>query len=547
MTVLAVAFNGTRRNDSDSNTNWGNFVIGGGAPASEFPLAYQVTSGTTSGAVNKKINSTSARQGVDYVHGSGIDMTAAANRLWFCKIYVSDSFDLNATWGVEVAMGSSDTNNDHRYNIAGTGANLSAYDQYPAQGGYLITSIDPNIDTWREAENGTFNQASVLWWAVGAQFINGTAKTENVAMDSIDIGTGLTMTLGTGADPDGTFPDFVEADQNTKANRWGVVTGSGDVIRCHGLLTIGTATETDFTDNTSIVLFPDGYHSRGLVGIAIGNSNASSVINVGCTLIGEGTRNGVDANDTRPDYTVTGTSGAHNFTGEMRNFRDVTFQSACSVQGASIECMLLDQNSADIENCTITTRSLTNVACLQDPTFAASTDLNNTDFVQGEAGHAIQVLGTATLTNIGFSGYGGTPGSNLVASSGAADAAIFNNTGGAITLTIAGGDTPSVRNGAGATTTVINTVNVTFDKLRDNSEVRIYEAGTTTELDGIENATAGSADNRNFTASVQASTSVDYVIHNNNYEYIRVEGFTWPTADQTINIQQRLDRNYSNP
>ena len=169
MATVTVSFDGSRLNDSDSNTNWGNFVIGGGAPASEYPLAYQVTSGTTSGAVNKKITSSAARQGVDYNHGTGQDMTAAATKLWFAKCYISDSFDLNTTWGVELAIGSGDTTNDHRYNVAGSGSNLSVYNQYPAQGGYLITSIDPEITAWREAVNGTPNWASVVWFAVGAR------------------------------------------------------------------------------------------------------------------------------------------------------------------------------------------------------------------------------------------------------------------------------------------------------------------------------------------------------------------------------------------
>lgn len=470
MAAVTVSFDGVRVNDSDANTNWGNFVVGGGAPASEFPLAYQVTSGTTTGAVNKKVNSTTARQGVDYNHGSGQDLTAAATKLWFCKIYVADAFDLNATWGVEVAMGSADTNNDHRYNIAGTGANLSVYDQYPAQGGYLITSIDPEITAWREAVNGTPNWASVVWWAVGAQFINGTAKTENVAMDSIDIGRGLVLNGGDGADTDGDFTSFVATDQDNKANRWGVVTGSGNNVRANGILAIGentsqTAVATGFTDVNSVVAFPDGYHSRGTVGVRVNLGSASTACQIDSLLIGEGTRNGVDANDTRPDFEVTGTLGSLSIAAQMRNFRDVTLTSVVTCDGADIECHLLTQASADIENCIIRTNALTQVACLQDPTFGVSTDLNNTEFIQAGAGHAIEIdtVGTYNLQDITFTGYGGTPGTNSTPSSGANDAAIYNSSGGAVTINVNGsGNQPSIRNAAGSTTTVNQTVTVTI-------------------------------------------------------------------------------------
>lgn len=511
MAVVSVSFDGSRLNDSDSNTNWGNFVVGGGAPASEFPLAYQVTSGTTTGAVNKKITSTTARQGVDYNHGTGQDMTAAATKLWFAKCYISDSFDLNTTWGVELAIGSGDTTNDHRYNVAGSGANLTAYSQYPAQGGYLITSIDPEIVAWREAVNGTPNWASVVWFAVGAQFVNGTAKAENVALDSIDIGRGLVLNGGDGVSTDGTFLDFVSTDQDTKANRWGVVTGSGNNVRAHGMLAIGentsqTAVATGFTDSTSVVAFPDGYHSRGTVGVRVNLGSASTVVDIGALLIGEGTRNGVDANDTRPDFFVTGTAGSLAISAQMRNFRDVTLTSVVACDGADIECHLLTQASADIENCTIRTNALASTACLQDPTFGVSTDLNNTEFVQTGAGHAIE-LDTATTYNfqdITFTGYGGTPGTNSTPNSGATDAAVVNSSGGAVTINVNGaGNQPSVRNTAGSTTTVNQTVTVTI-KVVDTSGVAIQDAKVFLETTpgGVDIITYG-----NTNASGEVSTS----------------------------------------
>jgi hypothetical protein len=524
MAVAVVVFNGTRLNDSDSNTGWGNYNASGGAPASEFPLAYQVTTGTTTGAVNKKINSSSQRQGVDF-NGSSVDFTQAANKLWFCKVYISDSFDLNATWGVEIAIGSGDTANYHQYNVAGSGANLSAYSEYPAQGGYLITSIDPNIDTWREAESGTYSQAATVWYAVGAQFINGTAKTENVAMDAIDYGTGLTITAGDGASTEGNFRDFVATDQGNKVNRWGVVTGSGDIIRANGILTIGTAAVTEFLDNTSIVLFPDGYHSRGLVGIAIGNSHASSIFNIGCTFIGEGTRNGVDADDTRPDWTVTGTSGTNNFTGEMRNFRDVTFQSVDSVSGARIECMLLVQNSSDISDTTITTRSLVSVATLQDPTFGVSSDLHDCTFVQGEAGHAIEIAtaGNYTLTNLFFTGYGTT---------GNDDAALdLTDTTGTYNITVSGGSTPSYKTG-GATVNIISGTVTTTINVDDNDGNNLNGARV------LVRAAAGGPEPHNDVVTIARAGTVATVTHTAHgfsvNDEVQIKGITDKTEDNVI-------------
>ena len=173
--------------------------------------------------------------------------------------------------------------------------------------------------------------------------------------------------------------------------------------------------------------------------------------------------------------------------------------------------------------------------------------------MQAGLGHVIEITSTGTYSFIGldFSGFGGTGGSNLTPSSGPNDAAIYNNSGGAIIINVSGGgNSPSVRNAASSTTTVNNNVSVTFDGMRDNTEVRVYTAGTSTELDGVENATDGSTDDRSVTFSLSASTVVDIRFANNNWivpDRNSILGFTWPTSDTTIPITQVIDRNFSNP
>lgn len=158
------------------------------------------------------------------------------------------------------------------------------------------------------------------------------------------------------------------------------------------------------------------------------------------------------------------------------------------------------------------------------------------------ASHAIVITspGTYTLSDCDFVGYNAANGNN--------DSTIRNESGGAVTINASGiTGNLTYQNGASATTTINNNVSVTFSGLKDNTEVRVYDASTGVELDGIENATAGTADNRTFTASIAAATLVDYVIHNVAYEHIRVNDFTWPSTAQTLPIQQRLDLNYENP
>ena len=470
---MAVTFNGARLNSADSNSGWGNYNTGGGAPASEAANAYQQdTVGSSVGSVGKKVNSTTTRIGVDY-NGTNVDYTNN-NYLWYCKVYVADAFDLNTTYGVEVAIGSGDQSNYHEYNVAGSGANNDAFLTYPARGGYLIVAIDPTIDGWAEVADsgGTFNQTQASWYAVGAVFQNGFAKAENVAMDAIDYGTGLTWSGSTLIG----FKEFVAFDQDDKTARYGVVNGFGNSMLARGILTIGDASATSFTDSTTILTFPDGYHSAGKFGVYVNLSNASSSITISNTIIGEG-RIYLGITDTRPDFTVVGeTGGTFASSANLRNFRNITYNSFSTITDADIQCQLLTQGSADISDTTIRTDSAANVACLQDPTFGSTTDLHDVMFIRSAGGHAIE-LDTATtysLTNITFDNYG---------ADGTSSAAIFASpTSGTVTINVNGGDTPTVRS-AGAAVVINNTKTVRVTVKDADTLANIQDARVLLEAD----------------------------------------------------------------
>jgi len=156
-------------------------------------------------------------------------------------------------------------------------------------------------------------------------------------------------------------------------------------------------------------------------------------------------------------------------------------------------------------------------------------------------GHAMRITAAGTYSFIGntFSGFGAGDTTS---------AAIYNDSGGLVTLNISGGgSTPTIRNGAAASTVVNNNVNVTFTGLRDSTEVRVYTTSTTTELAGIEDATDGTADARTFTFALAAGVIVDVRIHNKTYEALSLLAFTIPASDSSIPISQRFDRNFSNP
>lgn len=445
--AATVTFDGTRVNDSTVNTNWGNWGSGGATPASEAQLAYQGGS-----AVNTQVKTT-ALDGIDYDPGAGaLDMTSAAYPLWFAKVIVSDSFDVNATEGVRLGIGSAAAANQ-LYNVAGSGANRPPFsDGYPAQGGYLFVALNPNISAWIEVDN-TATLTAIDWFGAQCAMVTGGAKSENLALDAIDVGRGLYI-VGTAI----SLGDTVTTDQDVTTNRWGVVRGATDQFTCIGLITIGrdsggTAQVTG-TD-TSIITFPDGYHGPGDVGLLLDLATASSDFTLSGLYIGVGT---AATSDTRPDFVVSGTTGDGAIDGgQFRNFRDIELTAGITeVVGADLEAQLITQAAVHIHDTIIRTNAITSVACIQDPTFGTTTDMHDVSFIQTGVGHALEIdtPGSYTLTNIGFSGYG---------ADGTDSAAIDVTTTGAVTLNIVGGDTPTFKTaGTGNVTIVANPVTLTI-------------------------------------------------------------------------------------
>lgn len=84
---------------------------------------------------------------------------------------------------------------------------------------------------------------------------------------------------------------------------------------------------------------------------------------------------------------------------------------------------------------------------------------------------------------------------------------------------------------------------LTLTGIKDNSEVRIYNAGTTDELTGAENVTGGSF---SWQYDYSIYSSVDIVVHALGYVYYRIESISLPNSGLTIPIDQQIDRTYSN-
>jgi hypothetical protein len=196
-----------------------------------------------------------------------------------------------------------------------------------------------------------------------------------------------------------------------------------------------------------------------------------------------------------------------------------------------------------------------------DPQFVSFTDnaILNSVATQG----AVQVVSTSgsyTMLDLDFT-MGASPSHAIIVSSGSpstikfdgftftdygldetSSSAIFNSTGTALTINVVNGVSPTVRNGTGSSTTVSNNVTVTLTDLINPTEVRVYEAGTLTEIAGQENVIGGS-----FPFATGAGDFVDIRIFAVDYLPVDFINFEIPTNPASIPIQQIFDRNYSNP
>ncbi len=196
----------------------------------------------------------------------------------------------------------------------------------------------------------------------------------------------------------------------------------------------------------------------------------------------------------------------------------------------------LVSNSEQLRNAVIDANTADGVA------FMTTDDLSDIVFgdFQFSDGHGVELTtpNTSSQTSKGnlFTGYG---------SDATNDAAVYNNSGaGLVTISVtSGGDSPTVRNGTSASTTVVNNTEITLTGLVDPTEVRVFAAGTTTpELAGQENVTTGS-----FVFSRPATEDVDIRIFAVTHLPADVLGFTIPAADTTLPIQQIFDRSFENP
>ena len=114
---------------------------------------------------------------------------------------------------------------------------------------------------------------------------------------------------------------------------------------------------------------------------------------------------------------------------------------------------------------------------------------------------------------------------------------------GAILVQLSGNGTAAGLTYSGLPVAFESAATLTLKNVKDGSEVRIYKAGTTEQLYGLESKSTGVDPAYSYTNP----QSVDIVVHSLNYQYYRLNSYSLPSVDTDLPISQITDRNYKNP
>ena len=480
MAAVAIAADNVRIAEAfitnDTGT-WGN--DGGGGGVSDEPDFFYQGSQSQSRKISTSVI------GRSYTHGSGTDMTATDRLHYIAKIQATnkDALLSRTSPALHMKIGSS-SSAYYTYYLFGN-------DNYPKRGGWQLIAIDPNVSGYRNATNGSPSLTGVLYWSLLADF-SATSKSENVMIDAIDVGAGLHLTGGDGADPDGDFQDFIDADEGTAANSWGYVSTEGDAILVLGRLSIGentseTAVATVFSDVGKVLSWRNGLVSTGFHKLRFNLGNATTDIDIdSCTFLSRGeqdntaNRGYTTTEDSRPQVEVTGTSGALTITGsQFTNFSTFDLNGATTFTSNILrECDQVDLNAG---NCDMTGSRIllsTVAADASAVVWNSATDpdgfLDDMTFSKGTNAHHAIEFGTSSPTTITIRGMTST---GFNASNAQNDSTFFvARTSGSVTINVVDGTGNFSYKTAGASVTIVQDPVTTLVTVLDEDQDPLQNA-----------------------------------------------------------------------
>jgi len=306
MAVVAVTHNVTRVEVFNGAATGSFGTIGGGPGAGEAAgLQYEGTQ-----CAQRRVNATGSDFGFNYTHGSTISFLGAGNAVWCTKTYTALT-DYNNT----KCRAGNTTTAYHEYTLGDDGTQDGGGKAASPAGGYILMPVHVAMTAWYDqgrtgSPNITINDVFAMTHNVNAT----TGAGDSQALDAIDVtDDGYFLVGGDSTDPDGTFADFLAADEGggvSGMENVGLWSSKAGAFFVHGLHVIGrtdagTVTATNFTDSVQSIVFPFSLVDAGFNGFEIDLNGTADVV-VNWTLIsitGNGRRDKKVYFDTEFDVT----------------------------------------------------------------------------------------------------------------------------------------------------------------------------------------------------------------------------------------------------
>lgn len=471
--------------------------------------------------------------------------------------------------GIFMAFGSSGTNTNYRsYQVL-------ASDSKPNPERRAVFSVNPNQTSTAYGTNGTFDATLMTkmlflsnnptaaitlytcdWVAVEKVVVAGGSTTRPVDTAGVaDIGKSARIPMIEQVGAAGLISYVPLQIGGSDAVNFAIDAGSLQFPRIYA----PTTDEINFHADVNTF----GISYAGKSGDVISHTNSV----VACPSEYYWEINSAATNAASWDFTGLTVAGARVTLRNVMTFTSMVFAEfvALSANGCSLsQCTLsappatsgslIANSTSSFDSCTIDT---TTVAAGNSLIQTATPNIFTNCTFEGSAssGHTIEITATGTFTLSGnqFLNYGANASTS---------AAIYNNSGGAVTLNISGGNSPTVRNGTGASTNVVNTVDFSVTNIIDGTEIRIYRQSDMVELAGA-NTVGASPDSLNnlvvasdpnnagrykvtYSYNYTADTPVFVVAHSLSYQWLRTTAQLVST-NSSLQITQLFDRQYLNP
>ena len=337
----------------------------------------------------------------------------------------------------------------------------------------LDVSNKPGFNTFAGTE-ANLNEAAITSAGVGTLHLaKANGAIDNTWIDRLSFivngNYALTINAGTVGTPI-TFATVVGED---RSNGWGLINNPvGKQYSLFGSTEWGTpsGTANSYFEDSDFQLYLLGFQvgTGNFLFRTIGNSTGTNsfvlnngvIVNVDTRATLNFTNNDVDL--FKLDAITFTNCGAITFPTHVANDR---FVDNCIFNN----CAQVDMSTISATNITFNGTTDANGAILLD-TNGQTTNQTEFRFNSDGTGHAIYITqtGTYNFTDWFFDGYGST---------GTTDAVIYNNSGGAVTINVTGGDTPTYRNGTSATTTINVSVPISITGLTEASYAAMVGVG----------------------------------------------------------------------